>query len=434
MKKILYSLILLVSTIGLQSCLHDNEDKFSESASERLANTVKQERAILESASNGWLLQYFAGENYQNGGYNFLLKFKDGEVTASGEISEDDLTYSSNYDIITDQGPVLTFNTYNELLHYLAQPYQDNVEGVQGDYEFVIEKASQDTVLLKGKKWGNTMRLIRMKDNVSWKNYLDKMAEMADSIDWSTYNYSVNGDSVAKLSIDMPNRQMTITNGTDVSSMGFIVTDYGIRLGDSISVNGTSVRELKWDGTTKSFTDVNPDSKVSLHYYYPLGYHSINDYAGTYTFSVNPKSGQSFTIVLTPNSTKTGLIGVPQDDAFPYQILFDYSQTTGKITLGFQKLTDYTYNGSVYGLYLCPWDLPDGTFTWDPSVGMEGLMLSNGSVSFSDNGAFGSNSCNSFLIVGFSGAPSNSTYSQDVTGLFKSYRIRYFNGLIKVQQ
>jgi hypothetical protein len=168
-----------------------------------------------------------------------------------------------------------------------------------------------------------------------------------------------------------------------------------------------------------------------MHYYYPIGYHLINDYAGTYTFSRNSKYGKSFTIVLTPNSTKTALIGVPQNDAYPFQFQFDYSQTTGKITLGFQKLTDYPYNGTDYGLYLCPWDASDGTFTWDPSVGMEGEMLSDGSVSFSDNGAFGSNSCNSFLVVAFSGAPSNSTYNQDVTSLFKSYRIIFFNGLIK---
>src|SRR5574344_1088150 len=431
MKKILYSLMLLVATAGLQSCLHDNEDNFSESASERLDNTVKKDRAVLESASNGWILQYFAGENYQNGGYNFILKFKDGKVSASGEIRADSLVYSSDYNIITDQGPVLTFNTYNELLHYLAQPYQDNVEGLQGDYEFVIEKASQDTVILKGKKWGNMMRLIRMKDNVSWKDYLDKMSEMADSIDWSTFNFSVNGDSVAKIAIDMSNRQLTLTQGSDVSVMGFIVTDYGIRLGDNISVNGTLVRELKWDGTIKSFTDINPYSKVSMHYYYPIGYHLINKYAATYTFTCNSKYSKSFTIVLTPNSTKTALIGVPQNDAYPFQYQFDYSQTTGKITLGFQKLTDYPYNGTDYGLYLCPWDASDGTFTWDPSVGMEGEMLSDGSVSFSDNGAFGSNSCNSFLVVAFSGAPSNSTYNQDVTSLFKSYRIIFFNGLIK---
>jgi hypothetical protein len=433
MKKILYSLMFLVTAAGLQSCLHDNEDNFSESASERLANTVKKERTILESASNGWLLQYFAGENYQNGGYNFILRFKDGKVTASGEISADSLTYSSDYDIITDQGPVLTFNTYNELLHYLAQPYQDNVEGLQGDYEFVIEKASQDTVVLKGKKWGNYMRLIRMNDGISWKDCLDRISGMADSISWTAFNYSIGGDSVAKVSIDMPNRVLTLTNGTDVSSMGFVVTDYGIRLGDYISVNGTSVRDLKWDGATKSFTDTNPSSNVSMHYYYPAGYHLINDYAGTYTFSRNTKYGTSFTIVLTPNSTKTALVGVPQNNAYPYNIRFAYSSRTGKISLGYQKLTDYTANGASYGIYLCPWDATQGYFSWSPSIAMEGEMKSDGSVQFSDNGVWGSYSCNSFLVAGFSGTPSESTYSSTITSAFSSYRIIFFYGLVKVK-
>ena len=46
---------------------------------------------------------------------------------------------TSQYDIISDMGPVLTFNTYNAILHYFTEPKgSSDVDGMAGDYEFVF--------------------------------------------------------------------------------------------------------------------------------------------------------------------------------------------------------------------------------------------------------------------------------------------------------
>ena len=147
MKKILISLAIALVGFNFQSCsLHDETDLFGQSAAERVEEAVKADKALLESASNGWILRYYTGENYSGGGYTFLCSFKNGKVTVSGDVAESSATARSSYDIVKDRGPVLSFNTYNTILHALGTPTQANVDGGQGDYEGIIEKTTNDSI------------------------------------------------------------------------------------------------------------------------------------------------------------------------------------------------------------------------------------------------------------------------------------------------
>ena len=128
--------MLVAVSFTMQSCLHDNEETFDRSAAERIDDAVSNAKNILLSADNGWHLEYYLGIDYAYGGYNFLINFgSDGKASVASEIAPSDMTTSSSWDIVKDQGPVLTFDTYNEIMHYLAQPYQDDVDGLEGDYE-----------------------------------------------------------------------------------------------------------------------------------------------------------------------------------------------------------------------------------------------------------------------------------------------------------
>ena len=176
MKKILISLAIALVGFNFQSCsLHDETDLFGQSAAERVEEAVKADKALLESASNGWILRYYTGENYSGGGYTFLCSFKNGKVTVSGDVAESSATARSSYDIVKDRGPVLSFNTYNTILHALGTPTKANVDGGQGDYEFIIEKTTNDSIYLKGKKWGNEMVMTRMPEGKAWAEYLDEV-------------------------------------------------------------------------------------------------------------------------------------------------------------------------------------------------------------------------------------------------------------------
>jgi hypothetical protein len=58
---------------------------------------------------------------------------------------------ASTWAVKSDYGPILTFDTYNDVFHGFSDPQEDGA-GLLGDYEFLILKATPDLVLLKGKK------------------------------------------------------------------------------------------------------------------------------------------------------------------------------------------------------------------------------------------------------------------------------------------
>ena len=76
MKKIILGAALAFVSMSLTSCLHDNEDLFDKPAAERMEEAVKADKELLESASNGWQMHFYTGEQYTGGGYTMFMKFK----------------------------------------------------------------------------------------------------------------------------------------------------------------------------------------------------------------------------------------------------------------------------------------------------------------------------------------------------------------------
>lgn len=185
MKKIILGAALAFVSMSLTSCLHDNEDLFDKPAAERMEEAVKADKELLESASNGWQMQFYTGEQYSGGGYTMFMKFKSGKAYVSSDIAPAEMVTSSSYDVVTDHGPVLTFNTHNLIMHYLAQPSQGNVEGEQGDYEFIIMKTTQDSIYVKGKKWGNKFVMTRVPEDESWKESISKMQNVTNNMNFA---------------------------------------------------------------------------------------------------------------------------------------------------------------------------------------------------------------------------------------------------------
>ena len=186
-------MLMAVGMLSVQSCLHDNEDTFDTPAAQRIIETVAADKALLESATNGWHLEYYLGEEYLYGGINYFVKFANGKAYVAGEPGGPDSISVSSYDVITDMGPVLTFNTYNEIMHEYAQPYSSATEGYQGDFEFVIMKTTNDSIYLQGKKWGNKMLMTRVAEGASWDDYLSKVSEVQDALLFADYKANIGG-------------------------------------------------------------------------------------------------------------------------------------------------------------------------------------------------------------------------------------------------
>lgn len=151
--KYLFISLALVSV--LCACTRDEESLFDKSASERAQEALENAHDVLIAPANGWAMLYFA--NLESRGYNVLVTFEgNGRVigtaknalTTSNKIVTDS---SSTWQVALDYGPILTFDTYNEVLHAWADPRSDG-DGYLGDYEFLILHAEANYVKLKGKK------------------------------------------------------------------------------------------------------------------------------------------------------------------------------------------------------------------------------------------------------------------------------------------
>jgi len=173
-----YLYILLgLFLLTFASCKFVEDDIFDASAAVRL-NTAKLEyKNILTNAPNGWAMEYFATS--ESVGYTFLMEFNaGGTVTIAAKNSFTKNVYkteNSFFDIIGDNGPVLTFNTYNTLFNSFANPENPRGYGLEGDYEFIVLKADSNEVKLKGKKRGTYIFLRKIDVNESWTAYFTKL-------------------------------------------------------------------------------------------------------------------------------------------------------------------------------------------------------------------------------------------------------------------
>ena len=132
----------------------EEKEIFDKTPAERMDAYLQEYRSILASNEEGWLLQYYAEENQSYGGYAYILKFTESDVTAWFQLA-DDVTKSVTtlYKMTPDDGPVLAFDTYNEYIHYFATPNVSDYEALHGDYEFRLVGKNDDAseVYIKGR-------------------------------------------------------------------------------------------------------------------------------------------------------------------------------------------------------------------------------------------------------------------------------------------
>lgn len=423
MKKIFLYLMLAAVTFGMQSCLHDDNELFEDSAAERIDNAVANAKNILESAPNGWHFEYYLGSEYGYGGYNFLLKFKDGKVEVSGEIAGDNtMTSRSSYDVVKDQGPVLTINTYNEIMHFLTQPYSDQVDGFEGDFEFLLLDVTEDRIELKGKKWGNHMVLTRVQEDESWKDILDGITNITDNMMY-TYQGTLDGTSIAG-EVDEDNHLWIASDKEDLYEP-FIYTAKGLKLREPVAFGGAEVQNFTYDMTRFTLTcDENPN--LVLTAVLPEGYmfyDEINEQiVGDFTFSYY-KERLSANVTIAENADKTGWImsGLIPD----VNINITYDKKAGAAIIFAQSL-GVGSNGGVVSL--CMWDLAGGgNLTWSNTAGVK-LVPSETGFDFEDAGTYPGLTTDSFILFDTTNREACSDPAFFVNG---SYQMPYLVGLVR---
>lgn len=280
MKKIFFYIMFAVAGLSLQSCLHDDDEIFDKSAAERINEAVANVKEVLTSSQEGWVMHYYVGQEYAYGGLNLAMKFTDGKVQMYNETAQNsDGSYKSvvsTYKITRDQGPVLAFDTYNDLLHVYGDPAGNgptDVDGWEADYEFVVMNISEDqnTITLKGKKFNNTIVLERLNRPVA--EYFDAATKMAESLTNAGILAYTVGDKKAKFYPGSSEYSVKyVDDKGEVASLTvpYTSTDKGLLFNEPIELFGDTLKGINAKDTAtvndvltaNTFVVSNDESKV----------------------------------------------------------------------------------------------------------------------------------------------------------------------------
>ena len=341
LKALVYILLPIIGGGGLGgSCTSEVDDYFDQPASQRLASTIDHARQVLRSAAYGWEFEYYPSSTLAYGGVVYTVKFDSLTATVGCSLIPDS-TATTYYRLTNDSGPVLTFDTYNPLLHYFSTPSSDEYEAKGGEFEFVIDSIADDFISLYGKKTRNTMYLRRLTASPDEyaKNTINVFDHFVDSIRGQI------GSAQIEAKTNPAARSINIVSGRDTFDVHYTYTDRGIRLYRPLQLGGARVQSFDFDTATGTFTCSDEGQQdVSLEGI-PYSDTFMNysrweaDYALTYGTS------GTVDVHLRPNRLEGTYL---MEGLSPkYNLILRYDAETGDLKLGAQTIGEYNGN-TVY--------------------------------------------------------------------------------------
>lgn len=255
------------ATVVLAGCSQFQEDNlFDESAALRIEHNAEKLQNILVDAPNGWVLQYYTGRGISVfEGFNLFAKFeRSGKVTLAGDHrflrngnAGKYTEHSSLYELIREDGLVLAFNTWNDVLTPFVDPVAfwaapdilvKDGEGMQGDQNLVVKFMSENQIILRGERYDAEVRLV--KADRDWQTYIadtKAMKERFTSDEINSY-YITAGDQTMYV-VGLKNGRYRIServkNPLKVDSLSCCFTPYGFRNESVDTLAGHIFQEFK---------------------------------------------------------------------------------------------------------------------------------------------------------------------------------------------
>lgn len=396
MKKLYNLCIMVCMMIWAGACTPEVDDAFDKPAANRINEAIAEYKEVLHSATNGWVLNYYPSTTKEFGGYTMLLRFtEEGKVEASCDLFEADKLTSSLYDITNSAGPMLTFNTYNDVIHFFSEPANamgigQNGTGMGGDADFLIISCTPEEVILKGKKTGNKMTMHPLPENTVWKDYLTTIKSITSSAYPALYEVVIDGKVQYTVTQRYRNFILENADGSQIN-LPFHYTTEGICFGEKLALSTLQVKDLHWDQQNMQYTS---DHLAIRAKELPKNYTRYKDYAGDYIFIYYNQSKQ-VKVTLEEELFNESYIM----KGFPLDIRIRYKAATGAIGIEYQELSD--------NKRLLPWALnEEGYLGTTEGSGMEGYMTESTeagkkyqSIVLEDNGVWGSKTCDSFIAI-----------------------------------
>ncbi|MBO4570908.1 MAG: DUF4302 domain-containing protein [Bacteroidales bacterium] len=380
-------LAVLVSAAAV-SCVSDADPVFDKNATVRMQEALKNAQDVLVGAQYGWRMDDFMDEENTTaikGGYTIAVKFDRERVTAWGEMVDNPATsYTSYYKMTTDDGPVLSFDDNNYVLHYYSTPSGTSYNGygqtgcykaLGGDFEFLILEAKPEMVKLKGKRGGEIICLFPLD-----KEPAAFMANVKETGEEMVISRFENASQSISFDVDLDNRHIILNHfvpasegtaavDTKIVELPFVFTESGLRLSKSlkdalekVKVEGmdqfieflrqNDTQDLAWSQSDRklSFAGVSVDGIL------PAGWLSYSDYIGEYSLLYNETCTLSVKLERDVNRKSYKLSGMNAN----YTLTVNYDLATGSLQLRGQTIGssgEYTY-------WFAPWALAAGGSLW----------------------------------------------------------------------
>lgn len=402
MKK-LYNLWLMAVTLILASaCTPEVDDVFDQTAGNRIEQAIAEYQNVLRSASDGWVLSYYPSPTQEYGGYTLLVRFQeDGMAAISCELFQADKVCSSSYNVENSAGPMLTFNSYNEVFHFFTEPANalgigDNGKGMEGDSDFLIIKCTNDEVILKGKKTGNKMVMRPLPTGTNWTTYLQSIKQITKEAYPAAYEVSIDNQLMYKVTQRYRKFILSNADGTQVE-LPFHYTPEGISFSEDLSLASLKVKDLQWNQEKMNFSNEHVTIQASE---LPKNYTAYNQYAGEYAFIYND-GGTEVPVTLEEELFNESYLM----KGLPINLRIRYNAVEGSIGLEFQETAE--------GMRILPWAIDSGGFIAQvKGLGLTGYLkktvipggegqeaITAETINLYDNGQWGGAACDSFIAI-----------------------------------
>lgn len=412
MNKVFAYLTVAALTLPLTSCLKDQADVFDKPSSTRLEDYLENVRDILQDSEHGWALSYYPGAAYPT--CYFGVQFGAQQVTAYGQGAPEN-GVTSSYKLDTDDGAVLSFDTYNSVLHYYATADQSHYQARGGDFEFTIMNVTDDRITLRGKRSRNLCYLDRLKEAAP--AFLKAINQAEADFKIVAFSGEVSGGLVEGT---LDNISHTLTIGRKDAETGetvsarYMIVPGGIHINEPFTFQGVEFQDFTYDDEAGTLTG----SGIVFQKMTPEGYVSYQDYLGKWTLNY---SNGSFEVELVEKEAYVSYSMKGVSDFFEPEIT--YNAARGYLSWVYQAIGQ---SGSLT-IILAPWDGNSGYLTWTEGVGMDSKVVDNTVdelvLEWSDNGVWGNYKANGWLIWSLDSSGSNAGSFASWTFATGSYQL-----------
>lgn len=254
--KTIFRTMLIAMAATATSCTFEQEDFFDESAALRITKTNEQiQKRLVEQSveeQHGWIIQYFVAgtDSWSGPGFNLFGRFDDsGRVTLAGNHqylrngnANKYTEATSTYEMLAEEGPVLSFNTWNDVLTVFEDPVDptkapnnllNDGEGMNGDHNLVLKELNDEDIIFRGERHSAQTRFVPC--DRPWEDYIADTQTMKNYITNTTINsyYVVNEAGDTLYFVGLRNGRFNfcerVNDPLSVTSLACVFTPQGFR-------------------------------------------------------------------------------------------------------------------------------------------------------------------------------------------------------------